>query len=370
MLSPRIKLCLITAILGTAAFFNEAAASLYGFNEYNPYTKEERNLNFQEVPKHLRNYRSAMRDNLLMLIRYAKEKNPDFKILVHEGQELLTKSLWEYSREEYNMARSHQKIDSDYFLLQDKYLDTEPTIETPAYEYLHSIDAVVINNAYCGENTRVSQVAKNHHLNLISIEYCPDEEALQQAKISAIAEGHAIYGFTSLKNAFNSIGDYSNIDDSAKNVYNISDAKNILILNDDSLYKSPEEMTEDISKTNYDIVIIKPLFQYRKRFSHANLQKMRFKKNGTKRLLIAELNVSEANPKEYYWNLKWHIGSPAWLTRLSFSNQYSIITKYWDLEWRKIISRYFKDILNEGFDGIFLTGIENHKYFEQQNPLE
>ena len=26
--------------------------------------------------------------------------------------------------------------------------------------------------------------------------------------------------------------------------------------------------------------------------------------------------------------------------------------------------------LNEGFDGVFFTGIENYRYFEQQNPLE
>ena len=47
-----------------------------------------------------------------------------------------------------------------------------------------------------------------------------------------------------------------------------------------------------------------------------------------------------------------------------------IITKYWHPEWKKIISRYFKDIINEGFDGVFFTGIENYKYFEDQTPLE
>ena len=34
------------------------------------------------------------------------------------------------------------------------------------------------------------------------------------------------------------------------------------------------------------------------------------------------------------------------------------------------MSRHFKDILEEGFDGIFFTGIENYQYFEQQTPLE
>ena len=85
---------------------------------------------------------------------------------------------------------------------------------------------------------------------------------------------------------------------------------------------------------------------------------------------MAELNVSEASPSEYYWHKDWKVGSPAWLVRPSFSDKNNIITRYWDAEWKKIISRHFKDIIKEGFDGVFFTGIENHKYFEQQTPLE
>ena len=95
-----------------------------------------------------------------------------------------------------------------------------------------------------------------------------------------------------------------------------------------------------------------------------------FKKNGTKRLLIAEFNVSEASPKDYYWNRDWKIGNPEWLARLSFSSKDTIITRFWYPEWKQIMSRHFKDILEEGFDGIFFTGIENYQYFEQQTPLE
>ena len=59
----------------------KAGAGLYGFHHYNPYTKEERILNLEEVPDTIRNYRALMRDNLLMLIRYAKEQKKDFKIV-------------------------------------------------------------------------------------------------------------------------------------------------------------------------------------------------------------------------------------------------------------------------------------------------
>lgn len=369
MLLPRFYFTFVCLLFAFLSFGSEAQAGLYGFNHYNPYTLEERILNLSEVPVRLQNYRADMRNNLLMLIRYAKQQKKDFKIIVHEGQDLLTKSLWEYAHEGYNRARKKAQAEDDYFLFHHKFIDTEPERGTQAYDYLHSIDAIVINNLYCGSGY-VNPIAKNHHLDMLAIEQCPNEESLNQAKINAIADKKSIYAFINSDTAFQSIGDYDDINDSSKNIYQINEAQNILILNDDSRYSSQEELTDDLSKTNYDIIIIKPLFDYTQRFSADNLRKLHFKKNGSKRLLIAEFNVAEANPKEYYWLNEWHIGHPQWLVRRSLSSEDGVITKYWDIEWRKIISRYFRDILNEGFDGVFLTGIETYKYFEQQNPLE
>ena len=82
------------------------------------------------------------------------------------------------------------------------------------------------------------------------------------------------------------------------------------------------------------------------------------------------MNVSEASPSDYFWLKDWKVGLPEWLKRKSFTSKDNVITQFWHPEWKKIISNYFKDIMNEGFDGIFFTGVENYQYFEQQNPLE
>ncbi|MBQ8677864.1 MAG: hypothetical protein IJ529_05300 [Alphaproteobacteria bacterium] len=370
MSSLKHHIIALIALLGTAALSSSAAASLCGFNHYNSLSREERILNLQEVPLHIRNYRSDMRDVLLMLIRYAKEQKPDFKIVAHAGENLLTKSMWEYSRDGYNRARTAEGVSDDYFLFHDNYFDVEPLRDTAAWEYLNSLDAIAVNNLYCGENVHLSAITSAHNLGLISIEQCASAQDLEQAITSSIADKRSIYGFLDADEAFRTIGDYSLINDSAKNVYNVSDAQNILILNDDSLYSSQEQLADDLSKTNYDIIVIKPLFNYHQRFSQANLQKLHFKKNGSKRLLLAQFDVSEADPREYYWRQEWKTSLPDWAVRASFCNRFGIITRYWDNEWKKIISRYFKDVLNEGFDGVFFTGIENYRYFESQTPLE
>ena len=353
----------------TTTFSAKVEAGLYGFHTYNPMTKEEEILNFKKLPLKILNYRARMRDNLLMLIKYAKKQNQNFKIVVHEGQDLLTKSLWEYDREAYNRARQQQNAEDNSFLFHEDYKEQEPQRYTPAYEYLNLVDAVVLNNIYCG-NGYESKITRNHNLGLITLEKCQNEDSLAEAEVRAALGKKISYAFTDTDEAFNNIGDYSRLNDSAKNIYNLEDAQNILVLIDDSLYKSKEDLVKDILKTNYDIIIMKPLFARKERFSPEDLQRLHFKKNGSKRLLIAELNVSETTPDDYFWLKDWQLDSPEWLVRKSFSTPDAIITKFWRPEWKRIISRYFKDIINEGFDGIFFTGIENYKYFEQQTPLE
>ena len=42
----------------------------------------------------------------------------------------------------------------------------------------------------------------------------------------------------------------------------------------------------------------------------------------------------------------------------------------WNENWKKVSGLYFKGIVDSGYDGAFLTGLENHVYFEKQTPLE
>ena len=116
MLSLKLTKILSLTILLASALTSKADAGLYGFTHYNKSTKEERIIHLNKVPEKIDNYRAKMRANLLMLIRYAKEQNKDYKIVTHEGQDLLTKSLWEYSREGYNRARQQKNAKDDSFL--------------------------------------------------------------------------------------------------------------------------------------------------------------------------------------------------------------------------------------------------------------
>ena len=369
MLLPSLKYGIMAFLLtGTAVF--PAVAGLYGFNSANPYTSEEKILDMKYLPTQIRNYRAAMRENLQMLIDYAHKNKPDFRIIVHEGQELLYRSSWEDACDGYNLSRRQKgSINDTSFLNHGKQISLEPKPDTPEYKYLHSVDAVAVNNLYCGSG-KEHDITFNHNLGLISIDHCPSEEAAEQAVVRSVLDKKILYVFTNLDQAFSNIASQPLINDSARNVGNVDEAGNILLMTDDSRYTSKDKFVQDLSRTNYDIIVIKPLFAHRQRFSPDDIRRMQFKKNGSRRLLIAEMNVSEASPQDYFWHKNWKIGQPSWLVRKSFVDRDSVITKYWNENWRRIISGHFKDILATGFDGVFFTGVQNHLYFEQQTPLE
>lgn len=370
MLLPRNTITYISILTLALALINKANAGLYGFDNINPYTQSEGILSMDYLPDSIPNYRAEMRNNLLMLIEYARSQNPNFQILAHEGQELLLKSRWEYDLEGYNRVRDRELgVHDPAFLFTSEIGTKAPKEGSAAYRYLKSINAIILNNIYCGDGIE-ENITINNNLGFISIEQCSDELALDSAITRSVLDHKVIYAFTDRKNAFKDIFSQPLINDSARNIEKANQAQNITFILDDSNYNSAEEMVAKISNSNHDIVVINPFFHNNTPFSPEDVRRMSFKKNGASRLIIATLNVSEASPSDYFWNHRWRKGNPSWLVRNSFVTDNALITRYWSEEWKQILSQYMKDIIASGYSGILFTGIENHNYFEHLTPLE
>ncbi len=368
-----LKKHILLFILGISIICpNRSKAGLYGFSKAVPYSYEEELLNIDVPPERISNYREMLRKNLMMLISYAKQQKPSFQIMAHEGKELLEKSLWEYHLDGYNSARKQGVNVNDPSFLMDLHHrreTTEPPVGSLARKYLNNLDAIALNNIYCG-NQNIPSLLKKHNIKVISIDQCADTESFDKALINSAMDKNLFYGIEEPSFAFNNIEHQPVINETAKNVSSIRDASNILFLTDDQKFADKFSMIQALRNTNYDVVVIRPLFHNQHSFTPEEIRSLQYKKNGTRRLLIAEMNLTEANASEYYWHPDWKIGSPDWLVRASFVNDNAVITAYWSHDWQKIISAYFQSIVNSEYDGVFFTGLENHEYFEKQTPLE
>ena len=349
-----------------------ANAGLYGFTEINPYTPEEKILNIDVPPKEVTNFRETLRHNIEMLSNYAYHRDKDFQIIIHEGQELLNKSLWEYHLTGYNDARAHPTKAEDpsfLFKFKKKKYGANDVIGTPTPEYLGNITGIVLNKIYSLKRN-INPGLLNSHLKTITFDLCDSPQICIDYIKKSVSQNILLQIGSDAENIFRRIDEQFLINENARNIFKLSDAKNILYLDDESAFKDKYDFLNQLRDTNFDIIIIRPQFHNSLAYTADEVNSLKFKKNGTRRLVFAEMNLTEASPDKYYWKKEWEIGKPSWLRRLSFTNPDSIITEYWNDEWREILSRHFKSIVDVGYDGAFFTGLENHKYFEYQLPLE
>ena len=105
-----------------------------------------------------------------------------------------------------------------------------------------------------------------------------------------------------------------------------------------------------------------------KEFTESELNEIRIKANGCKRLLLSYMSIGEAEDYRYYWQSEWNSNPPLWLTEENpdWAGNYKI--KYWEDDWKDIIygksDSYLGKILDKGFDGVYLDIIDAFEYFE------
>ena len=149
----------------------------------------------------------------------------------------------------------------------------------------------------------------------------------------------------------------------------LNDVRNILIMTDTRNYASKGEWVNALTQTNYDLLIIDPFYKYNQPLTKEDIRRLRYKKLGARRLVFAVLDISSAEDTRMYWEPSWKLKSPAWLRFPSKTRPGAIVVDYWSAPWKGIIGNYFKSIMDLGYDGIVLQGLDAHKTYEKIIPI-
>ncbi len=158
--------------------------------------------------------------------------------------------------------------------------------------------------------------------------------------------------------------------ENASVISNLQDAKNFLyLITPDNEYDTKQAFVDAVKSTNYDYIIM-DLFFDGQEFSVAQIEELKQKANGGKRLLICYMSIGEAEDYRYYWNDDWANNHPLWLEKENPNWPGNYNVRYWEDDWKNIIFgndySYLDKILNAGFDGVYLDIIEGFEYFEEQ----
>lgn len=133
-----------------------------------------------------------------------------------------------------------------------------------------------------------------------------------------------------------------------------------------------ENAIDQMAQSHYPLIVIDPIYTIKgnKKFDiQSALEKLRFLPNGRRRLIIAYIDIGQAEDYRTYWKNDWiaptdfQKGYPSFLVTIDpdgWSGNYPVA--YWSKKWKKIWLQdgIIEDLAQKGFDGVYLDWIESY----------
>jgi cysteinyl-tRNA synthetase len=307
---------------------------------------DDDNVNTEDV---VSEHKQKMRNFVQGISQYAKNIDNEFIIIPQNGPELVT-------------------IDGN----EDG---------NPKTEYLNAIDAVGREDLYYGYDddnvaTPTSEsayfiafldICKLNGVEVLTTDYCWDHSKMDDSYSKNEEKGYT--SFAAPDRELNVIPDYPSnpYNENSNDINSFADVKNFLYLLNPENFSSKQEFINAVNETNYDVIIM-DLFFDDIEFTSTEINQLKLKNNGGKRLLISYMSIGEAEDYRYYWDNSWSVGSPSWIQAENPDWEGNYKVKYWESEWQDIIygndESYLKIIIDANFDGVYLDIIDAFEYFE------
>jgi cysteinyl-tRNA synthetase len=280
-----------------------------------------------------------------------------------------------------------KRLNSSFFIIpqngQELFTDTGEADGEPQTVYLSSIDATGREDllyGYNGDNTPTPisvqnyfktflDIGEQHNVEALITDYCFENDKLDDSYLKNNQNGYISFGATS--RGLDVIPTYplTPYNENNNDITDLHGAKNFLYLINPSKYEDNKELfLNDIKNTNYDVVIIDLFFNNGAILTKEEINSLKTKKNGGKRLVICYMSIGEAENYRYYWDNSWTTNPPSWLLEENPDWEGNYKVKYWEKEWQNIIlnnnTGYLTKIINAEFDGVYLDIIDAFEYFQ------
>ncbi|MGB4665106.1 MAG: endo alpha-1,4 polygalactosaminidase [Bacteroidales bacterium] len=291
-------------------------------------------------------YREEMRNFVISISRYAKNINPNFIVVPQNGQELILDD----AELKYNYIYAIDGTGRED-LFYGYYGDD---IKTPIEDNEFMLD-------YCLKHRDYNKV-------VMVTDYCFTKTKMDSSYL--LNQQYNFISFAADHRELNNIPQYPDkpFNENSDDINKLSDAKNFLYLINSENFSSKQDFINTVSQTNFDVIIM-DLYHNDEKYTKSEIEKLKVKKNGSKRLVICYMSIGEAEDYRYYWNNIWKVIKPSWLLKENPEWEGNYIVKYWDKEWQKIIygqdDSYVKKIIDSGFDGVYMDIVDGFYYFEE-----
>ncbi len=308
------------------------------------------NKNDNPIPEDM-DFKQEMRNFVQEISSYSKNINSNFAIIPQNGAELVSTT------------------GDDTGSAETTYINAIDGIGQESLFFGYSADDKATPDEMIDWTGNFLDMAKNNGtVKIIVTDYCSTQSKMDDSFSENNAKDYI--SFAANHRALDNIPSYPTqiYNENSDEITNLQDAKNFLyLINPDNEYASKQEFVDAVANTNYDFIIM-DFFYANEEFTATQIEQLKQKANGGKRLLICYMSVGEAEDYRYYWNNDWSKKPPVWLDEenTSWAGNYKV--RYWEQDWKDIIygndNSYLKKIIDAGFDGVYLDIIDAFEHFE------
>lgn len=122
---------------------------------------------------------------------------------------------------------------------------------------------------------------------------------------------------------------------------------------------------DTILKSDADVIVTEhsPNVEPYRPWTPEEVQRMKVRADGRKRLVLSYFSIGEAESYRFYWRPEWTgDGVPGWYVAENCAWPRNYMVRFWHDGWKDIIYRghnsFLKRIVDAGFDGIYLDRID------------
>jgi len=308
-------------------------------------------LAFLILCRESRDYRQDMRDFVQDISSYAKALVSDFLIIPQNGGELLTEDGEQNGlpSEEYLAALDGVGREDLYYGYDN---NNQPT---PAGETVY-MEAFL-------------DVAESYDIEGLVTNYCWTQAYMDDSYRRSEIKGYISFAadFRELHNIPAYPPNPNNVN--PENIVSLHETKNFLFLLNPVLYPDKISYINALQAADYDLLIIDLFYEGDEILTPGDVEALKTKNNGGKRLVLAYMSIGEAEEYRYYWNDGWLSNPPSWLGKENPDWEGNYKVRFWERGWQDIIfgatNSYLKKIIDAGFDGVYLDIIDAFEYWEE-----
>ncbi|MDH5750193.1 MAG: hypothetical protein OEY85_12860 [Rhodospirillales bacterium] len=336
-------------------------------------------------------YFEEMRLFILEISKHIRASNPDFVILLQNGMQLMNKAIkpdpWlsPIAIESTEKPKTKGKTKR-----RTKPRKEQPIIGgtrfIPARKFMRAIDGFLVEALQVGnpdfdllpgedemkrfkERLKLAETAVDHKLTVLVMDYARTPKMVDESYKRNKSNGFVSFAAHKLATEMDSPPPYPKhpFEENSDSILSLSKIRNFLYLRNTESFGREDEYVLKLHENNYDLIVV-DVFHKSKPLSKQAVETLKFKKLGSRRMVLAYMDIGTVANYMYYWQPEWWDRLPNWVAEEHPDDpDNKFYVEFWRKEWREIVTgspgAFIQGILNLGFDGVVLGGMESVNYF-------